>query len=175
VTHAGRTYGQKLHEFRKCIELPRRARQEFEIALNVHPADSRDVGLLADNGWHVVEPTSVAAGPDAFRSYVQGSRAEFSVAQGIYVETDSGWFSDRTVRYLASGRPALVQDTGFCRTLPVGEGLVAFRTLDEAAAGAERIARHYGRHCAAARSIAEEFFAAERVLGRLLDDVDVAP
>ena len=82
----------------------------------------------------------MAGDPDAFRAYVQGSGAEFSVAQGIYVETSSGWFSDRTTRYLASGRPVLVQDTGFSRTLPVGEGLVAFRTLDEAVAGAAEIA-----------------------------------
>src|SRR3712207_7813215 len=66
-----------------------------------------------------------------FRSYVQGSGAEFSVAQGIYVQTQSGWFSDRTVRYLAAGKPVLLQDTGFSRTYPVGEGLVAFRTRSE--------------------------------------------
>ena len=88
-------------------------------------------------------PAVVASGPVAFRQYVQASGAEFSVAQGIYVETQSGWFSDRTVRYLASGKPALVQDTGFSRNYPVGEGLVAFRTMDEAVAGAERIARDY--------------------------------
>ena len=91
-------------------------------------------------------PRVVASGPVAFREYVQASGAEFSVAQGIYVETQSGWFSDRTVRYLASGKPVLVQDTGFSRNYPVGEGLVAFRTMDEAVAGAERIAR---RLCAA--------------------------
>ncbi len=96
------------------------------------------------------------------------------MAQGIYVDTNSGWFSDRTVRYLASGKPALVQDTGFCRNLPVGEGLLAFRTLDEAADGAERIARDYDRHCRAARAVAEEHFDSDRVLGRLLREVGVS-
>jgi hypothetical protein len=82
--------------------------------------------------------------PDALRRYVQGSGAEFSVAQEVYTQTRSGWFSDRTVRYLASGKPALVQDTGFCRNYPVGEGLLAFSTLEEAVAGAGRIARLRG-------------------------------
>ena len=106
---------------------------------------------------------------------MQGSGAEFSVAQGIYVDTESGWFSDRTVRYLASGKPVLVQDTGFGRTLPVGDGLVPFRCLDEAIAGADEIARNYDHHCRAARALAEEYFASDRVLGRLLEEVGVAP
>jgi len=113
--------------------------------------------------------------PDAFRRYVQASGGEFSVAQGIYVETGSGWFSDRTTRYLASGKPALVQDTGFSRRLPVGEGLVPFQTLDEAVAGAARIAADYENHCRTARAIAEEHFDSDRVLGRLLEEVEVAP
>ena len=115
-------------------------------------------------------PAPRLRGPDAFRPYVQGSGAEFSVAQGIYVETNSGWFSDRTVRYLASGKPALVQDTGFSANYPVGEGLVAFRTLDEAAAGAQRIAADYPAHRAAARALAEERFDSDRVLARFLEE-----
>jgi hypothetical protein len=104
---------------------------------------------------------------------VQGSAAEFSVAQGIYVETNSGWFSDRTTRYLASGKPALVQDTGFSRRMCNGEGLVPFRTVDEAAAGAERIARDYARHCAAARAAAETYFDSDKVLRAMLDAAGV--
>jgi hypothetical protein len=91
------------------------------------------------------------------------------------VETCSGWFSDRTVRYLASGKPALVQDTGFGRSYPVGEGLVAFRTLEEAIAGAERIERDYEEHCRAARALAEEYFDAGKVLGRFVEEAGVAP
>jgi hypothetical protein len=139
--------------------------------LNIHPADKKDFDSLRGHGWHIVDPKDVAADPSAFRRYVQTSAAEFSVAQGIYVETQSGWFSDRTVCYLASGKPVLVQDTGFSRNYPVGEGLVAFRTLDEAVAGAEQIVRDYDRHCRAARALAEGYFDSNKVLGRLLDEV----
>ena len=169
--HAGTTYGLKAHEFRKFVELPRRVDQRFEIALDIDPADERDLVALRDHGWHVVDPGVVASGPVGFREYVQASGAEFSVAQGIYVETQSGWFSDRTVRYLASGRPALVQDTGFGRKYPLGEGLVAFRTMDEAVTGARQIAGDYKNHCRAARAIAENYFDSGRVLGQLVDEV----
>jgi hypothetical protein len=168
--YAGNTYGLKAHEFRKVIELPRRVSQRFEIALEIDPADERDLVALRGHGWHVIDPRVVASGPVAFRQYVQTSGAEFSVAQGVYVETRSGWFSDRTVRYLASGRPVLVQDTGFRSNYPVGEGLLAFRTMEEAVAGAERIARDYAEHGRAARAIAEAYFDSDRVLGRLLEE-----
>ncbi len=79
------------------------------------------------------------------------------------------------MRYLASGRPALVQDTGFSRAYPVGEGLVAFSTLEEARAGAEAIVGDHERHCRAARALAEEWFASDRVLGRLCEEVEVSP
>jgi hypothetical protein len=170
VQYAGQTYGLKVHEFRKFIELPRRVAQRFEIALEIDPADERDRAALLDHGWHVIDPSTVASGPMAFRRYVQASGAEFSVAQGIYVETRSGWFSDRSVRYLASGKPVLVQDTGFSRNYPVGEGLLAFRTMVEAVAGAERIARDYAEHGRAARAIAEAYFDSDRVLGQLLEE-----
>jgi len=175
VEHEGRTFGLKAHEFRKFIEVPQRAAQTFELALDIHPADSKDLDLLLSHGWQVVDPRTVAPDPLAFRRYVQASGAEFSVAQGIYVETVSGWFSDRTTRYLASGKPALVQDTGFSRNLPVGEGLVAFRTLDEAVAGAERIVHDYDLHCRAARALAEEYFDSNVVLRRLVEDVGITP
>jgi hypothetical protein len=166
----GTRYGAKAHEFRKFVELPGRAPGTFEVALDIHPAEAPDLALLRDHGWELVDPRHVARDPLSFREYVQGSGAEFSVAQGIYVETESGWFSDRTVRYLASGKPALVQDTGFTRTLPAGEGLLAFRTLEEAAAGAGEIARDYERHSIAARRLAEDEFDSKRVLTRLLED-----
>jgi hypothetical protein len=175
VHYGGKTFGLKLHEFRKFIDLPKRAPGTFELALNIHPAEVDDIDLLRRHGWRLVDPRVVAASPETFRRYVQTSGAEFSVAQGIYVATHSGWFSDRTVRYLASGKPVLVQDTGFARNLPVGEGLVAFGTLDEAVAGAERIARDYDGHCQAARALAEAYFDSDRVLGRLIEDVEVRP
>ena len=147
----------------------------FELALDIHPADSRDRDLLVRHGWRLVDPRRVARGPSEFRRYVQDSGAEFSVAQGMYVDTYSGWVSDRTVRYLASGKPALVQSTGFERTLPVGEGLVTFRTLDEAVGGAGEIASDNERHSKAARAIAEEYFDSDRVLSRMLEEVEVSP
>jgi len=173
VTYDGRTYGQKVHEFRKCIDLPRRVPADFELALDIHPAEANDLGLLRDNGWRLADPKRVASTPEAFAQYVRGSSAEFSVAQGTYVDTRSGWFSDRTTRYLASGRPALVQDTGFSGHVSCGEGLLTFRTVEEAAEGARRIAADYALHCAAARAVAERYFDSDRVLGRLLDEVSV--
>ena len=175
VEYGGQTYGLKVHEFRKVVELPERVRQTFEVALNIHPADEKDRDLLRRHGWKIVGPEVAVPEPGAYRRYVQTSGAEFSVAQGVYVQTGSGWFSDRTVCYLASGKPALVQDTGFSRHYPVGEGLVAFRTLEEAVAGAERIARDYDHHCRVARALAEESFDSDKVLGRLIEEVGVSP
>jgi hypothetical protein len=174
VTYQGRTFGLKAHEFRKFIDLPSRAPQTFEIALDIDPADGKDLEALRQNGWHVVDPKTAAADPTQFRRYVQTSDAECSVAKGVYTETNSGWFSDRTVCYLASGKPALVQDTGFSRRYPTGEGLVPFTTLEEAVAGAERIARNYDAHSRAARAIAEECFASDKVLGEFIDAVGVS-
>jgi hypothetical protein len=175
VEYGGKTFGLKVHEFRKFIELPEQVPHAFELALDIHPAEEKDLDLLDRHGWRLVDPKAAAPDPGAFRRYVQGSGAEFSVAQGVYVETGSGWFSDRTVRYLASGKPALVQDTGFGPNYPVGEGLVAFRTPGEAIAGAGRIGRDYEEHCRAARSLAEEYFDSDMVLGRFVEEAGVAP
>jgi hypothetical protein len=173
VTHDGRTLGLKAHEFRKFVTLPAVTGHAFEIALDADPADRQDVESLRGHAWRVVDPKSVAADPFAFRRYIQQSAAECSVAQGIYVETRTGWFSDRTVRYLASGKPALVQDTGFSDTYPTGRGLVAFRTLDEAARGADLIMRDYEAHAQAARAIAEDWFDSDKVLTGLLRHMGV--
>ena len=173
IERDGRTYGLKVHEFRKMIELPTKVPFRFEIALDIYPGDDRDRESLESNGWNLLRPAETVRGPLEFRRFVQGSGAEFSVAQGIYVDTHSGWFSDRSVRYLASGRPALLQDTGFSDNYPAGEGLVAFRTLDEAVAGAQRIAADYDAHRAAARALAEERFDSDKVLPRFLAQAGV--
>ena len=170
VEYDGKTFGLKVHEFRKVIELPRLATgADFEIALDIHPGDFADREALLANGWRLTDPRAEVPGPLEFRRYVQASGAEFSVAQGVYVDTNSGWFSDRTVRYLTSGKPALVQDTGFSRNYPVGEGLVPFTNLQEAVEGAQRIVADYERHSAAARAVAEERFDSDKVLGRFLE------
>jgi hypothetical protein len=162
-------YGLKHHEWRKFWRLPGQTGLPFEAALRIDHADAADRNALEAQGWDLVDPET-AADPDGFRRYVRTSGAEFSVAQGIYVETKSGWFSDRSVRYLASGRPVLIQDTGLSQSLPVGDGLIAFRTFEEAAAGAQAIADDYERHARAARAVAEEHFDSDKVLGALLED-----
>jgi hypothetical protein len=164
-----REFQGKHHSWRRVAELPRKSPHEFEIALQIHPGDRDDRIALEGNGWHLADPQAVAGDPLAFRSYVQGSAAEFSVAHPVYVETASGWLSDRTVRYLACGRPALVEDTGAGRRYPVGEGLVTFRTVEQAVAGAAAIAGDYEAHAQAARSLAETYFDSGVVLSRFLD------
>lgn len=168
-----RRFGLKVHEFRKYITLPDLVPARFEAALAIHPSEVADLDLLSRHRWELSEPRDVAGTPGAFRSFVAGSSAEFSVAQEMYVESRSGWFSDRTTRYLASGRPALVQDTGFSRRLPVGKGLVTFTSLEEAAAGAEAILADYEGHARAARMVAESFFDSDLVLSAFLEDCDL--
>ncbi len=175
VQYRGKTYGVKGHEFRKFIELPQRESSQFELALNIHPADHKDLEALRHHGWQIVDPKQVADSPDAYRHYVQTSGAEVSAAQGAYVQTNSGWFSDRTACYLASGKPALVQDTGLARHYPLGEGLLAFRTIDEAVEGAQRIVGDYPRHCRAARRLAEDYFDSDKVVGGLLEEIGITP
>jgi hypothetical protein len=173
VQYNGKTYGLKVHEFRRIIDLPQRTGHKFEIALQIHPADKKDLDALLAYGWQISDPQKAADSPDAFRQFVQRSGAEFSVAQGVYVDTRSGWVSDRTVRYLASGKPALVQDTGIRRNYPVGEGLLVFGDINEAIEGANRIARDYKTHCRAARRIAEEYFASDKVIRQLAAEVNL--
>jgi hypothetical protein len=171
ISFDGVTFPTKLHEFRRLISLPSRASGRFEIALDIHPGDVADRDSLLECGWELVDPKVVAGDPRAFQEYVAGSGAEFSAAQGVYVGTKSGWFSDRSVRYLAAGRPVLVQDTGLARVFPEGEGVVAFATLDDAGRGAARIAADYSAHAAAARQIAETVFDSDRVLGRMCEQM----
>ena len=167
-----RRFGLKVHEFRKYIELPRQVPARFEAALAIHASEVSDLELLAENGWYLVDPASVAGTPQKFAAYVRASGAEFSVAQGVYVETRSGWFSDRTTRYLSSGRPVLVQDTGFSDTLPVGKGLVTFTTPAEAIAGAQAIIEDHDAHSLAAREIAETYFGSDEVLTGFLQQCE---
>ncbi len=175
VTWEGRTFGLKVHEFRKFAALPRTAPATFEIALDIHPADATDRVLLESHGWHLVAPRRVAGSPQSFRHYVRTSGAEFSVAQGIYVETRSGWISDRTAHYLAAGKPVLVQDTGAGRTLPTGEGLLCFATVEQAAAGVREVVQDHERHRRAARELAVTWFDSDVVLSAFLEDIGVAP
>jgi hypothetical protein len=168
----GRRLGLKHHEMRRLIELPERAPgASFEIALDIHPGDSGDLEALVAHGWKIVDPLVAGGGPAAFRDYVSASGAEFSVAQGVYVDTRSGWFSDRTAAYLACGRPALVQDTGIGDKLPLGAGLLTFSGLDDAVATVAVAAADLGGQGAAARAFAERHLDSDLVLGRLLSTI----
>jgi hypothetical protein len=169
IEYEGRTYGLRVHEFRKFFELPRRARARFEVALDIDEQEVNDRARLEEAGWVLADPRAVAADPWTYREYIRSSAGELMVAKNMYVETHSGWFSDRSICYLASGRPVLAQDTGLASVVPSGEGLVTFSTLDDAVRGADAILSDYPRHARAAREIAEEYFASDRVLAGLLD------
>ena len=167
VVYRDKTYGLRVHEFRKFASLPSLASASFEVALDIHPADQADADLLRSNGWSLVDPPSVAGDPWTYQSYVQQSQAEVMIAKNMYVESRSGWFSDRSICYLASGKPVLAQDTGFGDRYANNEGIVAFSDLDGAVAGADLISGDYARHSRAAREIAEEHFDSKKVLPRL--------
>jgi hypothetical protein len=169
VEYQGKRYGLRVHEFRKFAELPRLTRQSFRVALDMHEADASDRAMLQQNGWALVDPIQAAGDPWLYQEYIRRSAAEIMVAKNMYVESNSGWFSDRSICYLASGRPVLAQDTGIAAHYPNREGIVTFKTLDDAAAGAESIVRDYRRHAKAARTIAEEHFDSNKVLSTLMD------
>ncbi|MCW3050019.1 MAG: hypothetical protein JWO74_4303 [Solirubrobacterales bacterium] len=175
IEHEGRTYGSKAHGFRRIVQLPRYVDARFELALDVHPADRADRRSLERHGWALADPRSVAGSPEAFRDYLRGSLAECSAAQPLYAGTRSGWFSDRTAHYLASGRPALIEDTGLGEQLPLGQGLLTFQTIEEAAAGAAAILAEPERHGRAARAFAERHLDSDVVLGGLLRELGIGP
>jgi hypothetical protein len=171
---SGKTMGLKHHEFRHLVELPQRVDGAvFELALDINEGDSADRVALLEHGWRLVDPREKAGTPQAFRDYIGDSGAEFSVAQGVYTETASGWFSDRTGAYLASGRPAVVQDTGIDEMLPSDEGLLTFSSREQAMAAVERIAARRERHESAAREWAMGHLDSDVVLERLLSSVGV--
>ena len=169
--HDGVHYGQKAHSLRPLMSLPTRTTERFQLALAIDEAEVADLAALRANDWHLLDPAVVAGSPSAYRGFVQGSKAELGIAKSGYVISRSGWFSDRSVCYLASGRPVLAQDTGFSDYLPTGAGLLAFLDQDDVLAGVQRINADYARHSAAARALAEEHFDSTRVLTRLLHEV----
>lgn len=160
-------------QFMRFLPLAGRVGVPIELAL---ASDDEDVlTLLRDAGWRVRAAGPLSKDVDAYRDYVRASAGEFSVAKEQYALLRSGWFSDRTACYLAAGRPAIVQDTGFGCALPTGEGLFGFTTIDDAVAAFEAVRSDYCRHAHAARELAEDYLRAETVLGKLLADVGTAP
>lgn len=167
-------YGQKAHSLRRFIDLPRRTGGRFELALAIDPGEPSDLAALAANGWTIVDPRAVAGTPEDYRRFVQGSRGELGVAKSGYVAGRAGWFSDRSVCYLASGRPVVAQDTGFRDYLPVGAGLFCFEDAADVQVALEELARDYPRQRRAARAVASEVFDSDVVLPRLLEKAGVA-
>jgi hypothetical protein len=174
IAYDGQSFGNKAHEFRKIADLPRRSAGSFEIALDIHAGDRRDLETLRQRGWQVVNPRTVASTPETYCDYIERSAAECTAAQAMYVKTRCGWFSDRSARYLASGKPVLVQDTGFSAPGRPGEGLVVFDSIEKAARGADQIARNYRRHSEAARWIAERYFNSDLQLGHVMEQAGLA-
>ena len=167
--YQGEYYGGKREEFLRILRVPLETACTIEIALSIYQRDHADLTLLTENGWRLLEPARVAVDTHAYREFIRHSRAEFSVAKSGYVKSQCGWLSDRTVCYLASGKPALVQSTGIESSLPTGQGLLTFRTFEEALAGLRSIDEDYPEHARAAREIAERHFDANIVLGQLLE------
>jgi hypothetical protein len=164
VVHQGIRYGQRDKEFPRYFDLPRRTPQKFLIAqMGVKPE------LLTQHGWEVALGEVVSRTPQLYREFIQQSRAEFSVPKNGYVAMRGGWFSDRSVCYLASGRPVVIEDTGLGDWLPVGEGLLTFHDPEGALRCVETVNRDYELHCQAARRVAQEHFATDKVLPVLLE------
>jgi hypothetical protein len=172
VEHQGQYFGQKDIEFMKYINLPAAVRPaRLEIAMNAAgKLRNAPLQLLRRMGWSIVDPNDVAPDAESYRGYVQSSKGEWSVAKNGYVAGKPGWFSCRSACYLAAGRPVVAQDTGFSEVLPVGTGLFAFDSIEQAVEAFLSIESDYDLHSRAARAIAEQYFDSDRVLTGLLDE-----
>jgi len=171
VTHDGVLYGQKAHAWRECMALPTLTAEKCLPALAIHPDEVCDLAALRDAGWQLLDPAEHCGRPTDYHRFVQGSKAELAIAKSGYVLSRCGWFSDRSVCYLASGRPVIAHDTGFASRLPKGEGLFSFANTDDILAAIDAISSDYPRHRRAARVLAEEYFDSRRVLPTLLDGI----
>ena len=169
----GVLYGSKREEFLRFIRVPKEANQEIEVALFFEQDSYKQLDELRENNWKILNPILHAGDPLSYREFIQYSRAEFSTAKNGYVRSNSGWVSDRTACYLASGKPAVIQSTGFEWRLPTGEGLLTYHTVEEAVAGIEAINQDYRRHCHAARQLAEKYFNSDFVLRDLLEQTGI--
>jgi len=171
----GETYDcNKRSGFLRVIDLPRRSGLPLELAANVHPGETEDRALLARHGWTLVDPAVVAGTPEDFRAYVQRSRGELSAAKPAYVRARAGWVSDRTICYLASGRPGVVEATGAEAHLPASPGLRFFTDAAGAADALAAVEADWVAAARAARALAEEVFATSVVVPALLRTVGAA-
>jgi glycosyltransferase involved in cell wall biosynthesis len=164
----GKVYGTKELEFGRVESLAQRSPARFELAVG---GASPPIDRWRSLGWSVIDSHGVSQTMKQYRQYIQSSRGEFSVAKNVYVATRSGWSSCRSVCYLASGRPVVVQDTGFSEVIPSGEGLLTFSNIEQAVEAVRTVESNYQQHQEMARRIANEFFDSDVVLKRILNDV----
>lgn len=160
---------EKRTAFLDYVDLPSQISAPLELALTLIEEDSQDRRLLEQKGWRVRCLLEENWTPEAYHAYVQRSRGEFSCAKPFYVRLETTFIADRTLHYLASGKPAIVQHTGPSRFLPEAEGLFRFRSLEEAAHAFSAVDSDYERHCRLARQLAEEYFDAQKVVGRVVE------
>ena len=166
VTIDGVTYGHKNRELERFLDLPSVTSKKLRLAVG-GPEAPRD--MLREHGWEIANPLEATITIDAYRRFIAESWADLGIAKHAYVASRSGWFSDRSLCYMAAGRPVLHQDTGFGEWLPTGRGVLAFSDEDEILEGIEEIESDYEGHSRAAREIAEEYLEASVVIGDLLD------
>ena len=168
IDFGGETYLWSKHtNFLRFLDIPQRSNACFTMAML--PPTTEIEAEVTGKGWRLTDPRPVAASMENYRSFIRESRGEFTVAKDIYVRPNSGWFSDRSVCYLASGRPVITMKTGFSRFYPAGEGLFEYSNPEEALAAIQAVAADYGRHGHAARQIAAEYFGSDSVISAMLD------
>lgn len=165
----------KRTSFLEYLDMPRRSGLELELAANITPGEVEDRAALAEAGWRLVAPHEVAGTPSDYRAYVQASRGEFSCAKPSVIKASPGWVSDRTIAYLASGRPSVTQAAGAERHLPKSLGLQFFASPEEATEALRAVERDYPRACREARALAAEFFSTSAVMPHLLRILGLAP
>lgn len=167
IAFDGQTFlSSKAVEWMKLLDLPARTSARLEMGMAMLPGETRS--HFEQHGWHFVDAIDATKSADSYRSFIRSKAGELTVAKQIYATLPSGWFSDRSACFLASGRPVITQSSGFEQWLPTGEGLFSFATIDDAAAALECIEHNPAEHARAARAIAEEYFNANRVLRTLL-------
>ena len=160
---------EKRDSFLEYIDLPSRVRPLLELALTLGDAAERERKFWGGHGWRIRDAHELTATAEEYHAYIQQSRGEFSCAKPSCMQLRNAWVSDRTICYLASAKPAIVQHTGQSRFLPDAEGLFRFRNIDEAARMIALVESDYDRQCQAARALAETYFDAEKVIARVLE------
>ena len=165
----GMRFGMKSASFKEYIDLPKTIDEKFQLAIG---AATAPLDKLTNAGWQLVNPLEVTLNDETFQQYLGNSKGEFSVAKQGYVVSNSGWFSERSAGYLASGRPVVMQETGFSDIIETGRGLFSFGSSEEAIEAITKIDIDYAMHCAHAREITEAFFNSDKVLTSLLNGLN---